>query len=103
MAMENMDNKKTAHNEPARAWEMIWNELRRAGIGMDHVGPIEGIIHWGANARIAIQRLRESGLPPADIDNIGMLLQAALHAAEIYWRPDNFSEVRPRKRLTRKG
>jgi hypothetical protein len=26
-----MVKKKTAHNESRRAWEMIWNELRRAG------------------------------------------------------------------------
>jgi len=97
------DDKKTVHNEPGRAWDMIWNELRRAGISPDQVGPIEATIHWGTNAQIAIHRLQESKLPPADIDNIGLLLQAALHAAAIYWRPDNFSERGPRKRLSRKG
>ncbi len=97
------NDKKTAHNEPGRAWEMIWNELRRAGVSQDQIGPIEGTIHWGTNAQIAIQRLQESKLPPADVDNIGMLVQAALHAAEIYWRPDDFSSLRPRKRLSRKG
>jgi hypothetical protein len=97
-----MDKKKTAHNEPARAWEMIWNELKRAGISQAQDGPIEGTIQWGTNAQIAIQRLQESKLPPSDVDNIGMLLQAALHAAEIFWRPDDFSGTWPRKRLSRK-
>jgi hypothetical protein len=87
--------KKTDHNEPGRAWQMIWNELRRAGITRDQVGPIEGTIQWGSNAQIAIQRLQESRLPPSDVDNIGMLLQAALHAAEIYWRADDFCRTAP--------
>jgi hypothetical protein len=95
--------KKTAHNEPGRAWEMIWNELRRAGIHPHQVGPIEGTIHWGSNAQTAVQRLQESKLPPSAVDNIGMLLQAALHAAEIFWRPEDFFNAHPRKRLTRKG
>jgi hypothetical protein len=100
--MGNTD-KKTAHNEPTRAWEMIWNELRRAGISPDQVGPIDGTLQWGTNAQGAIQRLQESKLPPADINNIGMLVQAAIHAAQIYWRPENFCGARPRKRLTRRG
>jgi hypothetical protein len=95
--------KKTAHNEAGRAWEMIWNELRRAGISPDQVGPIEGTIHWGSNAQTAVQRLQESKLPPSAVDNIGMLLQVALHAAAIFWRPEDFFNAHPRKRLTRKG
>jgi hypothetical protein len=97
------NDKKTAHNEPGRAWEMIWNELRRAGISPEQVGPIAGTIQWGTNAQIAIQRLQESKLPPSDVANIGLLLQAALHGAEIYWRPEDFSDLQARKRLSRKG
>jgi hypothetical protein len=95
--------RKTAHNEPGLAWQMIWNELRRAGISPDQIGPIEGTIHWGSNAQTAVRRLQESKLPPSDVDNIGMLLQAAIHAAEIFWRPDDFFDGRPRKRLTRRS
>jgi hypothetical protein len=98
-----MDRNKTVLNKPALAWEMIWNELRRAGINRDQVGPIEGTIQWGTNAQNAIQRLQESKLPPSDVNNIGMLLQAALHAAEIFWRPGDFSGIWPRKRLSQKG
>jgi hypothetical protein len=88
-----MDRNKTVLNEPARAWEIIWNELRRAGISRDQIGPIEGTIQWGSNAQNAIQRLQESKLPPSEVNNIGMLLQAALHAAEIFWRPDDYSGI----------
>jgi hypothetical protein len=95
--------KKTAHNEPGRAWDMVWNELRRAGITQGQVGPFEGKIHWGENAAIAVQRLQESKLPASDVDNIGLLLQAALHGAEIYWRPEDLIGGRLRKRISRQG
>jgi hypothetical protein len=56
-----------------------------------------------APVQTAVQRLQESKLPPAAVDNIGMLLQAALRAAEIFWRPEDFFNAHPRKPLTRKG
>jgi hypothetical protein len=85
---------KTVRNEPGQAWDMIWNELRRAGIFRGQSGPVAGNIRWGENASMAIQRLQEARLPAAEIDNIGMLLQAAIHAAEIYWRPGDLSASR---------
>jgi hypothetical protein len=94
---------KTVRNEPGQAWEMIWNELKRAGILRGQSGPVEADIRWGDNALMAIQRLQEAKLPPAEVANVGMLLQAAIHAAEIYWRPDNVSsERRDRPRPTKK-
>jgi hypothetical protein len=85
---------KTVRNEPGQAWDMIWDELRRAGIFRGQGGPVEGNIRWGENALMAIQRLQEAKLPAAEIDNIGMLIQAAIHAAEIYWRPGDLSAGR---------
>ena len=77
---------KTVCSEPGQAWEMVWNELRHAGITKGYVGPVDGDIQWGENAAVAIQRLQESKLPASDVNNIGLLLQAALHGAEIFWR-----------------
>jgi len=88
---------KTLRNEPGQAWGMIWNELRRTGIFKGQGGPVEGSIQWGENASIAIQRLQEAKLEAAEVDNIGMLLQAAIHAAEIYWRPGDISSERREK------
>jgi hypothetical protein len=88
---------KTVRNEPGQAWEMIWNELRRTGIVKGQGGPVEGNIQWGENASIAITRLQEAKLPAAEVDNIGLLLQAAIHAAEIYWRPGDVSTERREK------
>ena len=85
---------KTVHNEPGQAWDVIWNELSRAGIFKGQAGPVEGNIRWGDNASIAIQRLQEAKLEATEISNIGMLLQAAIHAAEIYWRPGDVSSSR---------
>ena len=95
-----MDKKtaKTVRNEPAQAREMIWNELRRTGKFQGQSGPEERNIRWGENAAIAIQRLQEAKLPAAEVDNIGMLLQAAIHAAEIYWRPGDVSAGRRKSR-----
>ena len=85
---------RTVRNEPGQAWETIWNELRRTGIFKGQAGPVEGNIQWGENALIAIQRLQEAKLEASEITNIGMLLQAAIHAAEIYWRPEDVSGSR---------
>jgi len=91
-----MDKKgsRTVRNEPGQAWEMVWNELKRAGIFKGQAGPVDANIRWGENAARAIQQLQETKLPAADIDNIGLLLQAAIHAAEIYWRPGDISSPR---------
>ena len=85
---------KTVRSEPGQAWETIWSELRRTGIFKGQGGPVEGNIQWGENASMAIQRLQEAKLPASEIANIGMLLQAAIHAAEIYWRPGDLPESR---------
>jgi hypothetical protein len=73
---------KTVHSEPGQAWEMVWDELRRAGITKG--GPVDGIVNWGENAAIAIERLQESKLPASDVNNIGLLVQAALHGAQVF-------------------
>ena len=80
---------KTVHSEPGQAWEMVWNELRHAGITKGYVGPVDGEFRWGENAAVAIQRLQESKLPSSNVNNIGLLLQAALHGAELFWRPED--------------
>jgi hypothetical protein len=85
---------RTVRNEPERAWEMVWNELKRTGIFKGHSGPVEADIRWGENASMAIQQLQEAKLPAAEVANIGLLLQAAIHAAEMYWRPGDISSPR---------
>jgi len=80
---------KTVHSEPGQAREMVWNELRHAGITKGYVGPVDGEIRWEENAAVAIQRLQESKLPACDVNNIGLLLQAARNGAEIFWRPQD--------------
>jgi len=80
------DPKKTAQSEPGPAWELVWKELRRIGITPDQPGPSEGTIHFGQNAHRAIEGLQDSKLPSGDVANIGLLLQAAIQAAEIYVR-----------------
>jgi hypothetical protein len=85
---------RTVRNEPQHAWEMVWNELKRTGIFKGHSGPVEADIRWGENASMAIQQLQEAKLPAAEVANIGLLLQAAIHAAEMYWRPGDISSSR---------
>jgi len=85
---------KTVRNEPGQAWDMVWNELKRTGIRKGQSGPVEANIRWGENAIMAVQRLQAAKLPASEVANIGMLLQAAIHAAEIYWRPDDLSSPR---------
>jgi hypothetical protein len=95
--MPEMEKKgvKTIHNEPSQAWEVIWNELRRAGIFKGEVGPVDGSIRWGDNASRAIQRLQSAKLTADEVINIGLLLQAAIHAAEVYWRPGDLTSANP--------
>jgi len=80
------DPKKTARSEPGPAWELIWKELRAVGIVRGQPGPSEGTIRYGQNAERAIEGLQESKLPPGDVANIGLLLQAAIQAAELLAR-----------------
>jgi hypothetical protein len=92
---------KTIHSEPGQAWEMVWNELGHAGITKGHAGPVDGDIRWGENAAVAIERLQESKLPASDVNNIGLLLQAALHGAEIFWSPAGLAVGSPKSELVR--
>ena|SRR5438128_4137898 len=80
------DPKKTAQSEPGPAWELVWKELRQVGIFQGQPAPSEGTIHFGQNANRAIEGLQDSKLPPGDVANIGLLLQAAIQAAELLMR-----------------
>src|SRR5437588_5521499 len=80
------DPKKTAQSEPGPAWDLVWNELRSVGIVQGQQGPSQGTIHYGQNAERAIEGLQDSKLPPGDVTNIGLLLQAAIQAAELWMR-----------------
>jgi hypothetical protein len=77
------DPKKTAQSEPGPAWDLVWKELRRVGILQGQQGPSEGSMHYGQNAERAIEGLQDSKLPSGDVTNIGLLLQAAIQAAEL--------------------
>jgi hypothetical protein len=77
------DPKKTAQSEPGPAWDLVWKELERVGILQGQPGPSAGTIRFGQNANRAIDGLQESKLPPGDVANIGLLLQAAMQAAEL--------------------
>lgn len=75
----------TSKIDPSHAWEVVWNELRQVGIIRGESGPVDGSIAWGKNAERAIQGLQLSNtLAAIDISNIGLLIQAAIHAAEVY-------------------
>src|SRR5262245_45620868 len=86
MNLMERDPKKTAQSEPGPAWELVWKELRRVGIAPGQPGPSEGTIRFGQNAERAIEGLQESKLPSGDVANIGLLLQAAIQAAELMAR-----------------
>jgi hypothetical protein len=81
-----MDPKKTAQSEPGPAWDLVWKELQRVGILQGQQGPSEGSMHYGQNAERAIEGLQDSKLPSGDVTNIGLLLQAAIQAAELWMR-----------------
>src|ERR1700747_3515380 len=80
------DPKKTAQSEPGLAWDLVWKEVRQVGILQGQPGPSESNIHYGQNAERAIEGLQDSKLPPGDVANIGLLLQAAIQAAELLAR-----------------
>ena len=70
-----------------QGWGFVWEELKRVDIGPDRGGPFEGSILWGQNANQAIQALRGLRLPLLAVHQIGLLLQAAIRASEVRFRP----------------
>ena len=74
----------TSKMEPAQAWEVVWNELKTVGISRGEAGPVDGNICCGHNADRAIRGLHLANLTAIDVQNIGMLVQAAIHAAGLY-------------------
>jgi hypothetical protein len=70
--------------DPNQAWEGVWNELRTVGITQGEVGPVDGNISCGRNAERAILGLQLAKLNAIDVQNVGMLIQAAIHAAGLY-------------------
>lgn len=76
-----MSDVQTSKMEPGQAWEVVWNELKAVGIVQGEVGPIDGHISCGRNAERAIRGLQLTSLNAVDVQNIGMLVQAAIHAA----------------------
>jgi hypothetical protein len=76
-----MSDVQTSKMEPAQAWEVVWNELKTVGIVSGESGPVDGNISCGHNAERAIRGLQLTSLNAIDIQNIGMLVQAAIHAA----------------------
>lgn len=76
-----MSEAQTNKMHPAQAWEVVWNELQAVGIVQGEVGPIDGNLSCGRNAERAIRGLQMTELSPVDVQNIGMLVQAAIHAA----------------------
>lgn len=75
---------QTNKMDPAQAWEVVWNELKTVGIAQGESAPFDGNIAWGRNADRAIRGLQLSNLNAIDVSNIGMLIQAAIHAAGLY-------------------
>ena len=73
----------TAEISPDQGWELIWEELKRVGIAPGRRGPFEGGVLWGENANQAIQALRELNLRIPAICSVGLLVQAAIRAAEV--------------------
>ena len=77
----------TAHTnklDPAQAWEVVWKELRTVGIAEGESGPLDGSISCGHNAERAIRGLQLAKLSALDVQNVGLLVQAAIHAAGLH-------------------
>ena len=70
-----------------QGWGLIWDELKRVEIGPGRGGPFEGGILWGQNANQAIQALQDLRLPLLAVHQMGLLVQAAIRAAEVRFRP----------------
>ena len=69
-----------------QSWRLIWEELRRVQIAPGSGGPFEGGILWGQSANQAIQALRDLRLPLLAVHQVGLLVQAAIRAAEVRFR-----------------
>jgi hypothetical protein len=80
-----MSDVQTNKMDPGQAWDAVWSELRTVGIIQGEVGPIDGNLSCGRNAERAIRGLQLTTLNAVDVQNIGMLVQAAIHAAGL-WR-----------------
>jgi hypothetical protein len=72
-----------------QCWRLIWEELKRVQITPGSGGPFEGGILWGQSANQAIQALRDLKLPMLAVHQVGLLVQAAIRAAEVRFRPEN--------------
>jgi hypothetical protein len=70
-----------------QGWGLIWDELKRVEITPGHGGPFEGGILWGQNANQSIHALRDLRLPLLAVHQMGLLVQAAIRAAEVRFRP----------------
>ena len=70
-----------------QGWELVWEELKRADIAPGHGGPFESGILWGENANQAIRALRDLKLPLLAVHHVGLLVQAAIRATEVRFRP----------------
>jgi len=66
-----------------QGWGLIWDELKRVGLASGHRGPFEGGVLWGENVNQAIKGLQSMNLPVPAICHVGVLVQAAIRAAEI--------------------
>ena len=69
-----------------QGWGLIWDELKRVEIAPGRGGPFEGGILWGQNANQAIQALQDLKLPLLAVHHVGLLVQAAIRAAEVRFR-----------------
>ena len=69
-----------------QSWRLIWEELKRVQIAPGSGGPFEGGILWGQSANQAIQALRDLRLPLLAVHQVGLLVQAAIRAAEVRFR-----------------
>lgn len=76
----------TAEITTDQAWGFIWNELKRVGMAPGQSGPLEETINWGENANQSIEGLKAMNLPVPAICHVGVLVQAAIRAAEIHFR-----------------
>ena len=76
----------TAEISTEQGWNLIWKELNRVGMTLGHSGPFEVGIDWGENANQAIEGLQAMNLPVPAICHVGVLVQAAIRAAEVQFR-----------------
>ena len=73
----------TAVISSEQGWRLIWDELKQVNVAPDSGRPFEGGVLWGLNANQAIQALRALRLPLLAVHQIGLLVQAAIRAAEV--------------------